>query len=57
MWLEAGTHLAWVVSPKRLTVTVYRSLDDIQTLTAKDTLDAGNVVPGFQILIAEIFAE
>ncbi len=57
MWLEAGTHLVWVVSPKRLTVTVYRSLDDIQKLTEKDTLGAGNVVPGFQILIAEIFAE
>jgi Uma2 family endonuclease len=57
MWLEAGTHLVWVVSPKLLTVTVYRSLDDIRTLTEKDTLDAGNVVPGFQILIAEIFAE
>jgi Uma2 family endonuclease len=57
MWLEAGTQLIWVVSPKLLTVTRYRSLDDIQTLTEKDTLDGGNVIHGFQIPIAEIFAE
>ncbi len=57
MWLEAGTQLVWVVSPKLLTVTVYRSIQDIQTLTEKDTLDAGNVVPGFQIIVAEIFAD
>ena len=56
-WLEAGAHMVWVVSPKLHTVTVYRSLTDIETLTEKETLDGGNVVPGFQISIAEIFAE
>jgi Uma2 family endonuclease len=54
-WLEAGAHMVWVVSPKLHTITVYRSLTDIITLTEKDTLDGGNVVPGFQIKIAEIF--
>jgi len=29
----------------------------IQTLTEKDILDGGDVVPGFQMSIAEIFAE
>ena len=55
-WLEAGTRMVWVVSPKLKTVTVYRSLTDIITLTEKDTLEGGDVVPGFQIAIAEIFA-
>jgi len=55
-WLEAGTRLVWVVSPKLQTVTVYRSLNDIATLTEKDTLEGGEVVPGFQIPVAEIFA-
>src|SRR5882762_5279105 len=54
-WLEAGARMVWVVSPKLHTVTVYRSLTDIVTLTAKDTLDGADVVPGFQINIAEIF--
>jgi Uma2 family endonuclease len=54
-WLEAGTSLVWVVSPKLQTVTVYRSLNDIATLTEKDTLDGGDVIPGFQYPIAELF--
>ena len=55
-WLEAGASMVWIVSPKLKTVTVYRSLTDIVTLTEKDTLDGGEVVPGFQIPVAEIFA-
>jgi Uma2 family endonuclease len=54
-WLEAGARMVWVVSPKLKTVTVYRSLTNIITLTEKDTLDGGEVVPGFQIPVAEIF--
>ena len=55
-WLEAGARMVWVVSPKLRTVTVYRSLTDIVVLTEKDTLDGGDVVPGFQIGVAEIFS-
>jgi Uma2 family endonuclease len=55
-WLAAGARMVWIVSPKLKTVTVYRSLTNIITLTEKDTLDGGEVVPGFQISIAEIFA-
>jgi Uma2 family endonuclease len=56
-WLEAGSSQVWVVSPKLHTVTVYRSLTDIVVLTENDTLDGGDVVPGFHIPVAEIFAE
>jgi Uma2 family endonuclease len=55
-WLEAQTGAVWVVSPKLHTVTVYRSLTDIVTLTEKDVLDGADVVPGFEIKVAEIFA-
>jgi Uma2 family endonuclease len=55
-WLDAGASAVWIVSPRLKTVTVYRSLTDINTLTEKDTLDGGEVVPGFQIPVAEIFA-
>jgi Uma2 family endonuclease len=56
-WLESGARMLWVVSPKMRTVTVYRSLTEIAVLTEKDTLDGGEVVPGFEISIAEIFAQ
>lgn len=55
-WLKFGVRLVWIVSPKRRTVTAYRSLTDVVMLTEKDTLDGGDVVPGFQIPVAEIFA-
>jgi Uma2 family endonuclease len=54
-WLFAGTRMVWVVSPKRRTVTVYPSMTEIIVLTEKDTLDGGDVVPGFQIAVAELF--
>jgi Uma2 family endonuclease len=55
-WLKAGTALVWVVSPKLHTVTVYRSLNDIVALTERDALDGSDVVPGFTIRVANVFA-
>jgi Uma2 family endonuclease len=54
-WLKFGVRLVWIVSPKLRTITAYRSLTDVATLTEKDTLDGGDIVPGFQIPVAEIF--
>jgi Uma2 family endonuclease len=55
-WLDAGTSLVWIVSPKLHAVTVYRSLTDIVILTEKDMLDGGEIVPGFLYPIAKLFA-
>ncbi|HKQ52348.1 MAG TPA: Uma2 family endonuclease [Pyrinomonadaceae bacterium] len=55
-YFAAGARLVWIVNPKLKTVTVYRSPTDIVTLTEQDTLDGGEVVPGFQIPVAGIFA-
>jgi Uma2 family endonuclease len=55
-YFAAGARLVWVVNPKSKTVTVYRSLTDVDMLTEKDMLEGGEVVPGFQIPVAEIFA-
>ena len=56
-WLTAGSRQVWVVSPKLHTVTVYSSATEILTLTEKDILKGGDVVPGFELKIAEIFAD
>lgn len=55
-WFAAGVQMAWVVNPRGRTVTVYRSLDDIRVLTSKDTLDGGDVVPGFAVPVGDLFA-
>jgi Uma2 family endonuclease len=54
-WLDAGTVVVWVVSPKRRTVTVHRSAKDVVILTEKDELDGGALLPGFRCRVSEIF--
>lgn len=54
-WLGAGARMVLVVDPAARTVTVYRSLDKIQILTERDTLDANDVVPGWQLPVAALF--
>lgn len=55
-WLEAGARMVVVVNPRKRAVTNYRSLTDIVVLTEKDTLDGGDVVPGWKIAVKDIFA-
>jgi len=55
-WLDAGTRMVVVVNSRQQTVTVYRSLTDITILTKSDTLDGNDVVPGWTLPIADLFA-
>lgn len=54
-WLVAGTRAVWIVSPKRRSVTVYRSMTDVTRLSEGDELDGETVVPGFRCKVLEIF--
>lgn len=54
-WLEGGARLVVVVDPRKRTVTVYRGRDEIRILTETDTLDGGDVVPGWTLGIRELF--
>jgi Uma2 family endonuclease len=55
-WIEAGVRLVWVIYPDARTVEVIRSLLDREELTADDTVDGGDVLPGFSCRVAELFA-
>ena len=55
-YLSAAVSLVWVVDPGTQTVTVYHSLQDVKILSAGQELDGAEVVPGFKIAVAEIFA-
>ena len=55
-WFNAGTLMVVVVNPRNRTVRVYRSLADSDLLTDADTLDGGEVVPGWRLPVADIFA-
>ena len=54
-YLEAGTQMVILAESRTRTVKVYRSPTDVVVLTEEDTLDGGDVVPGWHILVSEIF--
>ena len=53
-WLAAGTLMVIVVNPRDRTVSVHMH-DAVITLNENDTLDGGDVVPGWQLPVADIF--
>jgi Uma2 family endonuclease len=56
VYQEAGVPLIWLVDPEKTTITVIASGKSTKVLQAGDTLDGGDVLPGFGVLVAEIFA-
>jgi Uma2 family endonuclease len=55
-WLNAGTRMVLVLNPRTRMVTVYTSPTDVVRLTESDTLDGGELLPGFTCRVAELFA-
>ncbi len=52
----AGVELVWVVDPFKRTVAVYTAPDQMTTLTEKDKLGGGKVLPGFTLPVKDLFA-
>ena len=55
-WLDAGARMVIVVNADYRILKVYRSSTDITILTEQDTLEGGDVVPGWRLPVADIFA-
>jgi Uma2 family endonuclease len=54
-YISAGSRIVWIVDPKNRTVDVYKPDADIQTLSGNAVVDGGDVLPGFNITVAELF--
>ena len=54
-WLAAGCRIVWVVYPDTKTVTEYRSWQKVQVLTADQSLEGSDVLPGFVCPVRELF--
>lgn len=54
-YLEAGVALIWLIDPEDQVVTVYEPESRPHTLTVDDTLDGGEVLPGFSLQLAQLF--
>ena len=55
-WIEAGTRAVWVVDPHTRKVTVHEPGGEPRVLDDTDTLPGGNVLPGFEFAVAEVFS-
>lgn len=54
-YFHAGVELLWMVDHRSKTVTVFRTPQDVSVLTEGQKLDGGNVLPGWQVDISELF--
>jgi len=55
-YLRHGVQLLWVVEPRRQQVTVRRPKQPIRVLKVGEDLDGQDVLPGFRMSLAELFA-
>jgi Uma2 family endonuclease len=56
-YFSAGVRLVWYVYPATSEVQVYEAADKCVTLGANETLDGGQVLPGFRLPVSTLFAQ
>jgi len=56
-YLANGCKIVWLVLPSKRLVEVYRADETEDILTEADTLDGGDVLPGFILPVKAIFAD
>ena len=55
MWISFGVPLVWVVNLKTRTIEIHRPGQPLLTLSEDDTLDGGEILPGFTCPVRDIF--
>ena len=56
-YFASGTRLVWEVDPESRTVAIYDAPERFQTLSQTDTLDGGDLLPGFTLRLVDLFGE
>jgi Uma2 family endonuclease len=54
-YFDAGTRQVWLIYPDTRQVAVFRSARESHIFSAGDTLDGGELLPGFALPVAELF--
>lgn len=54
-YIECGCRLAWLIDPKNRKTWVYYANGDIQTISFDTSLSGGDVMPGLEVRLANIF--
>jgi Uma2 family endonuclease len=56
LYFGAGARAVWVFNPKKKTAAVYASPSDVRVLGEHETLEGGEVLPGFRLELSKLFA-
>lgn len=56
-YFDSGVRLVWLVDRKTRTVAVFTTPGESRLLEESDTLDGGDVLPGFALPLRDLFAE
>ena len=54
-YLRGGVRLVWLIIPRIKKVYVYQSLDSVKIVHENQTLDGGDVLPGFEVKVGTLF--
>jgi Uma2 family endonuclease len=55
-FFQAGVRLVWYVYPSSREIHVYSQQNSHEVITESQSLDGGNVLPGFKLLLATFFS-
>ena len=55
-YLSAGAEAVWVLDPSRAAVAVHEPGQPVRLLRHEDSLAAGEMIPGFAMPVADVFA-
>ncbi len=56
-YLGNGSRMVWLIYPEKRIVEVYQAGKTIELLVPGDTLNGGDVLPGFTLAVSDIFAQ
>lgn len=56
-YLRAGVTVVWEVDPRRRRIIVWNNDQTVQELKPGDIVGGGNILPGFQLPVADLFPD
>ncbi|CAN5549289.1 Uma2 family endonuclease [soil metagenome] len=54
-WLNAGCQMVILINPRNSTLKVFKSIADVTVLTVNDIFQGGELLPGFQLPVRQVF--
>jgi Uma2 family endonuclease len=56
-WLDFGVSMVWVAYPGSNRLHIHRAGQDIKVLSEHDSVDSGDVLPGFSVRVVQFFED